>query len=108
LNRPDFIVFDLDPYIYWGIKNKGEEPEYNIKAFKATVVSASISMPVRWDDLSSILPTDFTLLNASQIIKQSRDPRNEILQNKQDIRKTLGNITEIKREHVTCPNWYST
>lgn len=53
-------------------------------------VSATISMPVRWQDLSSILPTDFTLLsNASQIVKQSRDPWNGILQNKQDIKKIL-------------------
>ena len=53
-------------------------------------VSATISMPVRWQDLSSILPTDFTLLsNASQIVKKSRDTWNGILQNKQDIRKIL-------------------
>ena len=39
LNSPDFIVFDLDPYIYSGGRRKeGEkEPEYNIKAFKSTV-----------------------------------------------------------------------
>jgi bifunctional non-homologous end joining protein LigD len=49
LNYPDFIVFDLDPYIYAdksedeerkrGEKNKAEEgrPEYNINSFKATV-----------------------------------------------------------------------
>lgn len=61
-------------------------------------VSATISMPVRWQDLSSILPTDFTLLsNASQIVKQSRDPWNGILQNKQDIKKILESITEIKK-----------
>ena len=61
-------------------------------------VSATISMPVRWQDLSSILPTDFTLLsNASQIVKQTRDPWNGILQNKQDIKKILESITEIKK-----------
>lgn len=196
LNSPDFIVFDLDPYIYsgWEEKKGEKEPEYNIKAFKSTVevaydfkdffdaltiksyvktsgktglhifvpitlsytyeqtrsfgqaigkilikrypqkitmawntserngkiffdynqnsmgktiasifsarptVSATISMPVRWQDLSSILPTDFTLLsNASQIVKQSRDPWNGILQNKQDIKKILESITEIKK-----------
>lgn len=37
LNLPDFIIFDLDPYIYSGKENKGEEPEYNINAFKMTV-----------------------------------------------------------------------
>jgi bifunctional non-homologous end joining protein LigD len=37
LNFPDFIVFDLDPYIYSGKEKKGQEPEYNIRGFKAAV-----------------------------------------------------------------------
>jgi bifunctional non-homologous end joining protein LigD len=37
LDTPDFVVFDLDPYIYSGKEKQGEEPEYNIKGFKATV-----------------------------------------------------------------------
>lgn len=37
LSFPDFVIFDLDPYIYSGNENKGEEPEYNIKGFKSTV-----------------------------------------------------------------------
>jgi len=37
LNFPDFILFDLDPYIYSGKEKKGEEPEFNIAGFKATV-----------------------------------------------------------------------
>ncbi|MDQ3837263.1 MAG: ATP-dependent DNA ligase, partial [Thermoproteota archaeon] len=37
LDFPDFIVFDLDPYIYSGKEKQGEEPEYNLKGFKATV-----------------------------------------------------------------------
>ena len=37
LNYPDFILFDLDPYIYAGDEAKGEEPELNRRAFKATV-----------------------------------------------------------------------
>ncbi len=36
LNYPDFIVFDLDPYIYSGMESRGEEPELNRKAFKKT------------------------------------------------------------------------
>ena len=34
LNYPDFIVFDLDPYIYSGREGAGEEPELNRKAFR--------------------------------------------------------------------------
>ena len=34
LDRPDFIIFDLDPYIYSGKEAKGEEPELNREGFK--------------------------------------------------------------------------
>lgn len=37
LGTPDFIVFDLDPYIYSGRENEEEEPQYNVKGFKAAV-----------------------------------------------------------------------
>jgi len=33
LNYPDFLVFDIDPYIYSGKEGKGEEPELNEKGF---------------------------------------------------------------------------
>jgi bifunctional non-homologous end joining protein LigD len=192
LNRPDFIVFDLDPYIYSGREKKGEkEPEYNFKAFKAAVDvaydlkdlfdelkirsyvktsgktglhifvpivlsytydqtrrfaeiigkilsarypkkitmdwlttkrvgkvffdhnqnamgktiasifsarpidSATISMPVRWQKLSSVFPTDFNILNANDFVKKSGDSWNGILQQKQDINKLLEDISEI-------------
>jgi bifunctional non-homologous end joining protein LigD len=36
LNYPDFLVFDLDPYIYSGKEAKGAEPELNRKAFRGT------------------------------------------------------------------------
>ncbi|MEO5763699.1 MAG: DNA ligase D, partial [Casimicrobiaceae bacterium] len=34
LNYPDYVVFDLDPYIYSGREAKGEEPELNAVAFE--------------------------------------------------------------------------
>ncbi|HJU33725.1 MAG TPA: non-homologous end-joining DNA ligase [Nitrososphaera sp.] len=37
LGIPDFIVLDLDPYIYSGREKAGEEPEYNLYGFRATV-----------------------------------------------------------------------
>jgi bifunctional non-homologous end joining protein LigD len=194
LNTPDFMIFDLDPYIYSGKEKKGEkEPEYNIKAFKATVDvaydlkdlfeelkirsyvktsgktglhifvpvvpsytydqtrafaqiigkilssrhkqkitmewnttkrigkvffdynqnamgktiasifsvrptnSATVSMPVRWGDLSTIFPTDFTILNAFDLVKKSCDPWKEILQTKQDVNTLLQDISTIHR-----------
>lgn len=36
LNYPDYMVFDLDPYIYAGHEKKGEEPALNRKAFEKT------------------------------------------------------------------------
>lgn len=36
LNYPDYINFDLDPYIYSGEERKGAEPELNRKAFLKT------------------------------------------------------------------------
>jgi len=35
LNHPDYVVFDIDPYIYSGKEGKGEEPEFNRKGFEA-------------------------------------------------------------------------
>ncbi len=34
LNYPDFIRFDLDPYIYSGLEKEGDEPELNRDAFE--------------------------------------------------------------------------
>ena len=36
LNYPDFVLFDLDPYIYRGDEPRGEEPELNRRAFEQT------------------------------------------------------------------------
>jgi bifunctional non-homologous end joining protein LigD len=34
LNCPDYLVFDLDPYIYSGLEAPGDEPELNTVAFE--------------------------------------------------------------------------
>jgi bifunctional non-homologous end joining protein LigD len=34
LNFPDYVVFDIDPYIYSGKEKTGEEPELNTVAFQ--------------------------------------------------------------------------
>jgi bifunctional non-homologous end joining protein LigD len=181
LDTPDFIVFDLDPYVYSGKEEEGEEPEYNVKGFKATVdvaldlkdlldelqvesyvktsgktglhvfvpvapiytydqtrtfaeiigrmlrrrnpdkitmewnssnrkgkvffdynqnakgktlasifsarptISASVSMPVKWTQLSDIQPTDFTLVNVPDILSINGDAWSTIYQKKQDL-----------------------
>jgi bifunctional non-homologous end joining protein LigD len=187
LNYPDFIVFDLDPYIYSGEEKEEEgEPAYNINSFKAAVevaynlkdlldmltinsyvktsgktglhifvpinnrysfdqtrrfaetigkmlvrrypqkvtmewdtdkrkgkvffdhnqnsigkttasvfsvrptISATVSMPIKWEELQSILPTDFNILNAFEEIKKSEDAWKHILEKKQDLEKIFG------------------
>jgi bifunctional non-homologous end joining protein LigD len=35
LNLPDFVVLDLDPYIYSGKERAGDEPEFNLRGFRA-------------------------------------------------------------------------
>ena len=42
LNHPDFIIFDLDPYLYSGKEAAGAEPEMNRKAF------ARVSQTALW------------------------------------------------------------
>ena len=189
LSFPDFVIFDLDPYIYSGNENKGEEPEYNIKGFKSAVevafhlkelldelkiisyvktsgktglhifvpvirtysydqtrafaeivgriltkkipqkittvwdtsqrsgkvffdynqnakgktiasvfssrpsISATVSMPVKWEKLESILPSDFTMLNVPDILKRHSDPWKDILGKGQDLAKILDNLS---------------
>ncbi|HEX7207435.1 MAG TPA: hypothetical protein VF233_04585, partial [Nitrososphaeraceae archaeon] len=192
LSFPDFVIFDLDPCIYSGNENKGEEPEYNIKGFKSGVevafhlkelfdelkiisyvktsgktglhifvplirvysydqtrafaeivgriltkripqkittiwdttqrsgkvffdynqnakgktiasvfsarpsVSATVSMPVKWEELDNILPLDFTMLNVPDILRRHADPWNDILEKGQDLVKILDNLTSVK------------
>jgi bifunctional non-homologous end joining protein LigD len=55
---------------------------------------ATISMPVRWDKLNDIYPTDFTILNAPEIMNKSTniDTWKDILNNRQDIIKILQDL----------------
>ena len=192
LNIPDFIVFDLDPYIYSGNEASGQEPEYNVKGFKAasevaldlkdlldqlnieayvktsgktglhvfvpvapnyfydqsrafaeiigkmlmrrnrgkismnwsttnregkvffdhnqnsqgkTVASvfsarptesATISMPIDWNNLDRILPTDYTIMNVPELLRKKKtDPWTDILRKQQDIARLIENVSEV-------------
>jgi bifunctional non-homologous end joining protein LigD len=181
LNYPDFVIFDLDPYLYSGKEGKGEEPELHRKAFKRTRELAlrlremlgglgleifvktsgrtglhlylpivrkfdydaarsiaetigryalqqwpkeitlewsvprrtgkiffdynqnsrgkslasifcprrhprgTVSMPVTWDQLEKIYPTDFTLHTVPGVLDQDGDPWAKVLSSKQDL-----------------------
>ncbi len=43
LERPDYLLFDLDPYIYSGREREGDEPELNRRAW-ATTVSVALRL----------------------------------------------------------------
>ena len=186
LNYPDFLLFDLDPYIYRGDEAAGEEPQLNRKAFAKTVEvarafkeildaaalpsyvktsgatglhiyvpvlrqfpypvirslcetvsgellarmprdvtlewasekrtgkifldvnqnaraknvaaifsprakpGAPVSVPVRWDELDDLYPTDFTVLTAPERFAQTGDLWAGILDAKQDLTALLG------------------
>jgi bifunctional non-homologous end joining protein LigD len=53
-------------------------------------ISATVSMPIKWEELHDILPTDFTMLNALEAIGKSEDIWKCILEQKQDLDKILG------------------
>jgi bifunctional non-homologous end joining protein LigD len=48
-------------------------------------------MPVKWEKLESILPSDFTMLNVPDILKRHSDPWKDILGKGQDLAKILDN-----------------
>ncbi|GAB4322000.1 MAG: DNA ligase D [Dehalococcoidia bacterium] len=186
LHYPDFIVFDMDPYIYRGNEATGEEPQLNRAAFARTCETARwlkevldaarlssyvktsgatglhvyvpvlrqfdysvtrsvaetifaqvldrhpdrvtmewltgkrtgkvfldanmnartknlasvysprakpgapVSMPLRWDELDDVYPTDFTVLTAPDLVEARGDLWAGILDDKQDLAALLG------------------
>jgi bifunctional non-homologous end joining protein LigD len=53
-------------------------------------------MPIRWNDLSKVLPTDYTILNVPDMLnKKSANPWDHVLERKQDLNKALENISQL-------------
>jgi bifunctional non-homologous end joining protein LigD len=194
LNYPDFIVFDLDPYINVDNdeKNSLKEPAYSLKAFKDTVEiayglrdifdelnfesyvktsgktglhiflpiinlysfrqarefakvisqilkkrmpgkittewktagrkgrvffdynqnsigktlasifsvrpieNAPVSIPVKWEELSDLIPTDFTIKTVPDIYKRKINPWKNILSSRQNLEEILNGISDFK------------
>ena len=58
LNYPDYMIFDLDPYIYAGSEKKGEEPVLNRRAFeKGREMAFSLKEILQQLRLSSFVKT---------------------------------------------------
>jgi bifunctional non-homologous end joining protein LigD len=188
-NYPDFIIFDVDPYIYSGKEAPGEEPELNRAAFSKTCEmalklketldklsfpsfvktsgrtglhiflpmlrqldyhashaaaetlskflqqqhpdeitvdwavekrrgkilldynqnvrgktlasiysprpspEATVSLPLRWDELAKVYPTDFTILTAPERLAKTGDLWSHILESKIDLASRLNSIS---------------
>jgi len=56
-------------------------------------ISASVSMPVKWRQLSDIQHTDFTLVNVPDILSANGDAWSTIYQKKQDLLKMIQQMT---------------
>jgi DNA primase len=51
---------------------------------------ATVSLPLRWDELASVYPTDFTLRTAAEHVARHGDPWADILEHKADLGAALG------------------
>jgi bifunctional non-homologous end joining protein LigD len=196
LNYPDFVVFDLDPYLYSGKEARGAEPELHAEGFGATsqvalwlkemlddlglasfvkttgrtglhiyvpiersldhhathsisetlarflaqqhpaqvttewavdkrkgkvfadynqnvrgktlasiysprvLPWAAVSMPLRWDEVGKVFPTDFTILTAPDRVRQVGDLWSDILTKKHDLAGLLGAEEQQRRRSV--------
>jgi bifunctional non-homologous end joining protein LigD len=49
-----------------------------------------VSMPIRWDEVGTVFPTDFTLLTAPERLSQVGDLWSGILDAKRDVGRLLG------------------
>ena len=192
LNYPDFIVFDLDPYINIDNKNESKEPAYSLAAFRTTVEialgledifdelniksyvktsgktglhiflpvinmytykqtrefarvisqilnkrnpgqittewkttdrkgkvfldynqnsigktlasvfstrpveDATVSVPLKWEELVDIIPTDFTINTVPDLYMRKIDPWKDILSHKQNLEEILERVSDFE------------
>jgi bifunctional non-homologous end joining protein LigD len=89
--------------------------DHNMNARSKTLASiysprvaaeASISTPLRWDELHNIYPTDFTMRTVPKRLEQIGDLWADILEHKNDLQKLLKSGqkslvgTDISTEHA--------
>ena len=59
-------------------------------------LSATVSMPIGWNKLDDIHPTDFTLKTVPTLTRGKRDEWEGVLKIKQDLGKILSTVKEMK------------
>jgi bifunctional non-homologous end joining protein LigD len=80
-NRKGKVFFDYNQ----NSKGKTLASIYSVRP----TISGAVSMPIEWKKLSSIVPTDFNILNMPNIMKKATDPWKSALEEKQDINEIL-------------------
>lgn len=81
------------------VKRKGKTfLDHNMNARGKTLASiysarvspaAAVSVPVRWDQLDDVYPTDFTMHTVPEMLKKQGDLWRDILEHKNDLRKMI-------------------
>ena len=78
--------------------------DYNQNARGKTIASvyslrptlnATVSMPIEWKKLDSIFPTDFTISSAPETIRKNDHYWQDVLSDKQDLRKIISQVDEL-------------
>ena len=59
---------------------------------------ASVSVPLSWEELDKVYPTDFTILNVPERLAKAGDPWKGILTTKQDLGRLLRQVPEVADE----------
>ena len=76
-NRKGKVFFDYNQ----NVRGKSLAAPYSPRRHPA----ATVSMPLAWDDLDSIYPTDFTIRNAGDRAEERGDPWAGLLEAKADL-----------------------
>ena len=89
----------------WAVKNRAGKVffDHNQNARGKTLASiysprplpeAAISMPLRWDELGGVYPTDFTILTAPNRLAEVGDLWSGILEAKHDLTGLLDSVED--------------
>ena len=79
--------------------------DYNQNSFGKTLASifsprpvedATVSVPLKWEELGDIVPTDFTIKTVPGIYKRKISPWKDILSRKQNLEEILERISDFK------------
>ncbi|MBA2268121.1 MAG: ATP-dependent DNA ligase, partial [Nitrosopumilus sp.] len=57
---------------------------------------ATVSVPLKWEELVDIIPTDFTMMTVPDLYKRKINPWKDILSYKQNLEEILERISDFK------------